>query len=178
MTRPFFPPAALPAMLVAGMAVLAPATASAHDRDVATRVVSIRDLDLSSTWGMDRTIHRLRNAIDTMCDDDEDCRDEAWLSADWQVARAAADAGWRRRIAEERDADRLRYRWQPPVPPAGDWGAPPPPPSADDMVPPPPPPPQPPAPVASVTTTTTTTTTTTVTLVYRQPPPDYGWYPH
>lgn len=156
-----------------------PASASYRDADVRTTVVHIGDLDLASGWGVDHTIARLRNAIDGLCDEDEHCRDEAWLSADWQVARNMAAAQWRRRIAEERAADRLRYRWRddgPPMPGDHDgWTvyAP----VADA-----PPPPPPPAPIAKVTTKTTTTitttTTTTITLAYRAPPPDYGWYPH
>lgn len=152
------------AAVIAGSLTATAAAASYRDRDVRTKVVHIGDLDLASGWGVDRTIRRLRGAIDDLCEDDENCRDQAWLSADWQVARSMAAAQWRRRIADERAADRSRYRWRgdEPPPPAFVTPLTPPPPAAE--------------PIAQVTTTTTTTTTT-VTLIYRTPPPDYGWYP-
>ena len=79
----------LPAVMSAA-ALIAPAAAASdyYDRDIQTTVISVADLDLSTGWGMDRLIKRLRGRIDDMCGWDEDCRDEAWLSADWQVARA------------------------------------------------------------------------------------------
>jgi hypothetical protein len=125
---------------------------------------------------MDRLIKRLRGRIDEMCGWDEDCRDEAWLSADWQVARAVTRDQWRRRIAFEREADRRYYRMR-------------------RFAPPPPPPvvvqplpriaylpiPAPPAQLVSKTTkvTTTTTKTTTITLTYRTPPATFrpAWKP-
>ena len=156
---------------------LGPAIASDYyDRDVQTILVSVADLDLSTGWGMDRLINRLRGRIDDMCGWDEDCRDEAWLSADWQVARAVSRDQWRHRIAFERDADRRYYRMQ-------------------RFAPPPPPPvmaqplpriaylaiPAPPAQLVSKTTkvTTTTTRTTTITLTYRTPPATFrpAWKP-
>jgi len=172
--------AALPAVMSAAALIAPTATASDYDdRDVQTTVVNVADLDLSTGWGMDRLIKRLRGRIDDMCGWDEDCRDEAWLSADWQVARAATRDQWRRRIAFEREADRRYYRTRRFAPP-----------------PPPPPPPviaQPlpriayvpipaaPAQLVSKTTkiTTTTTKTTTVTLTYRTPPATFrpAWKP-
>ena len=130
---------------------------------------------------MDRLIKRLRGRIDDMCGGDEDCRDEAWLSADWQVARAVSHDQWRRRIAYEREQDRLYYRGRrrmagaPPMLREG-----PPPPAALPRI----------AyvlpagavPVKKTVTTTTqtfTVKTTTVTLTYRLPAPDYRatWTP-
>ena len=173
MTRSTIAAAALAVVL------LAPAATASdyYDRDVETTVVSVADLDLSTGWGMDRLIKRLRGRIDDMCGWDEDCRDEAWLSADWQVARAVSHDQWRRRIAAEREADRRYYRMQRFAPP------------------PPPPPvpvqplpriaylaiPAPPAQLVSKTTkvTTTTTRTTTITLTYRTPPATFrtAWKP-
>jgi len=175
-----------PLHLVAGVmaaGMIAPAAvASDYDRDVRTTVVSVADLDLSTGWGMDRLINRLRGRIDQMCGWDEDCRDEAWLSADWQVARAVSHDQWRHRIAYEREQDRRYYRLRrmagpPPMPREA-----------------PPPPPPVPAPriayvlppdavpvMKTVTTTTQTFTvkTTTVTLTYRVPAPDHRaiWTP-
>ena len=161
-------------------AVLAtPAVASDYyDRNVRTDVVSVGDLDLTSGWGMDRLIKRLRGRIDAMCDWDEQCRDEAWLSADWQVAREVKRDQWRKRIAYERAQDRRYYRRRRVGPPP--------------MVRESPRPAEPPriayapppgaVPVAKTVTTTTqtfTVKTTTVTLTYRLPPPDYRatWTP-
>jgi len=166
------------AAIILGAALLAPvATASDYDgRDGQTTLVNGADLDLSTGWGMDRLIKRLRGRIDDMCGWDEDCRDEAWLSADWQVARAVTHDQWRRRIAFEREADRRYYRMQ--------RFAPPPPPPV--MVEPLPriayvPIPAPPAQLVSKTTkiTTTTTKTTTITLTYRTPPATFrpAWKP-
>lgn len=160
---------ALPAVMSAAALIVPAATASDYyDRDVQTTVIGVADLDLSTGWGVDRLIKRLRGRIDDMCGWDEDCRDEAWLSADWQVARAVTRDQWRRRIAFEREADRRYYRMRRFAPP------PPPPPA---MVQPLPriaylPIPAPPAQLVSKTTkiTTTTTKTTTVTLTYRTPP--------
>ena len=74
---------AVPAVLSAAALIAPAATASDYyDRDVQTAVVGVGDLDLSTGWGMDRLIKRLRGRIDEMCGGDEDCRDEAWLSAD------------------------------------------------------------------------------------------------
>jgi len=166
------------AAIILGAALLAPAAAATDygDRDVQTSLVSVADLDLSTGWGMDRLIKRLRGRIDDMCGWDEDCRDEAWLSADWQVARAVTRDQWRRRIAFEREADRRYYRTR-------------------RFAPPPPPPvvvqplpriaylpiPAPPAQLVSKTTkvTTTTTKTTTITLTYRTPPATFrpAWKP-
>jgi len=165
------------AAVILGAALLAPpATASDYgDRDVQTTLVNVADLDLSTGWGMDRLIQRLRGRIDGMCGWDEDCRDEAWLSADWQVARAVTRDQWRRRIAFEREADRHYYRMRrfaPPPPPV--------------MVQPLPriaylPIPAPPAQLVSKTTkiTTTTTRATTITLTYRTPPATFrpAWKP-
>jgi UrcA family protein len=167
--------------LVAGVLavslIVPPAAASDYDDgDVRTTVVSVADLDLSTGWGMDRLIKRLRGRIDNMCGWDEDCRDEAWLSADWQVARAASRDQWRRRIAYEREQDRRYYRTR--------RFAPPPPPPA--VVQPLPriayaPIPAPPAELVSKTTKVTTTTirTTTITLTYRTPPATFrpAWKP-
>jgi UrcA family protein len=166
------------AAAILGAIVVAPAaTASDYgDRDVQTTLVNVADLDLSTGWGMDRLIKRLRGRIDDMCGWDEDCRDEAWLSADWQVARAVTRDQWRRRIAFEREADRRYYRMR--------RFAPPPPPPV--MVQPLPriayvPIPAPPAQLVSKTTkiTTTTTKTTTITLTYRTPPATFrpAWKP-
>ena len=166
------------AAIILGAALLAPAAAATDygDRDVQTSLVSVADLDLSTGWGMDRLIKRLRGRIDDMCGWDEDCRDEAWLSADWQVARAVTRDQWRRRIAFEREADRRYYRMR-------------------RFAPPPPPPvvvqplpriaylpiPAPPAQLVSKTTkvTTTVTKTTTITLTYRMPPATFrpAWKP-
>lgn len=95
------------AVLIAALLVPSAAVASADDdaRDVQVRVVNVANLDLSSGTGMDRLIRTLRGTIDGMCGGDEDCRDQAWLSADWQVAREASRDTWRRRIAEERASD-------------------------------------------------------------------------
>lgn len=154
-------------VVMSAAALIAPAATASdyYDGDVQTTVVSVADLDLSSGWGMDRLIKRLRGRIDDMCGGDEDCRDEAWLSADWQVARAVTRDQWRRRIAFEREADRRYYRMR--------RFAPPPP----VMVQPLPriayvPIPAAPVQLVSKTTkiTTTTTKTTTITLTYRTPP--------
>lgn len=167
--------AAVPAVMMAAALLVPTAVASDYyDRDVQTAVVRAGDLDLSTGWGMDRLIKRLRGRIDEMCGGDEDCRDEAWLSADWQVARAASRDQWDRRIAFEREADRRYYRTQ--------LYAPPPP----VMVQPLPriaylPIPAPPAQLVSKTTkvTTTVTKTTTITLTYRTPPASFHppWKP-
>jgi len=169
------------AAIILGAALPAPAaTASDYDgRDVQTTLVNVSDLDLSTGWGMDRLIKRLRGRIDDMCGWDEDCRDEAWLSADWQVARAVTRDQWRRRIAFEREADRRYYRIRRFAPPS-------PPPLPPVMVQPLPriayvPIPAPPAQLVSKTTkiTTTTTKTTTITLTYRTPPATFrpAWKP-
>jgi len=175
MTRSLIP--ALPAVLSAAALIAPAATASDYyDRDVQTAVVGVGDLDLSTGWGMDRLIKRLRGRIDEMCGGDEDCRDEAWLSADWQVARAASRDQWRRRIAFEREADRRYYRMQ-------RFAAPPPSPPAIAE---PPriayaPLPAVPSQLVSKTTKVTTTTikTTTITLTYRMPPATFrpAWKP-
>jgi UrcA family protein len=166
------------AAIILGSALLAPAAAASDydGRDVQTTLVNVADLDLSTGWGMDRLIKRLRGRIDDMCGWDEDCRDEAWLSADWQVARAVTRDQWRRRIAFEREADRRYYRMR--------RFAPPPPPLV--VVQPLPriaylPIPAPPAQLVSKTTkiTTTTTKTTTIMLTYRTPPATFrpAWKP-
>lgn len=165
-------------LLIAALLVPSAALASDNDygRDVQTRVVNIADLDLSSGAGMDRLIRKLRGTIDGMCGGDENCRDEAWLSADWQVAREASRDTWRRRIAEERANDWRDYRRGGNRGPAG---------YARPVAPPPPPPPPRvayapvPGELASKTSGTTVTVTTTVTLVYRIPAPDYRatWTP-
>jgi UrcA family protein len=169
---------ALPIVGLAGALIAPAATASDYDeRDVQTTVVGVADLDLSTGWGMDRLIKRLRGRIDDMCGWDENCRDEAWLSADWQVARAASHDQWRRRIAFEWEADRRYYRMRRFAPP---------PPRPAAMVEPLPriaylPIPAPPAQLVSKTTkvTTTTTKTTTITLTYRTPPATFrpAWKP-
>lgn len=159
-------------------ATLAPAAAAASDfdyrgRDVVTDTVFVADLDLSTGWGMDRLIKRLRDRIDMMCGEDEDCRDEAWLSADWQVARELKRDQWRRRIAYERAADRRQYRVMRfrRVGPAG--GPPPMPAPAPRIAYAVPPGAVPVARTVTTTTRTFTVKTTTVTLTYRLPPPDY-----
>jgi|GEM_PF-1700832 len=181
MTRSFSV-AAVPAMIAAA-ALIVPAAGAAdyYDRDVRTTLVNVADLDLSTGWGVDRLIKRLRGRIDDMCGWDEDCRDEAWLSADWQVARAVTRDQWRRRIAYEREQDRLYYRSRRSAGP---------PPMLREVPPPPAAPPRiayavPPGAVPvkkTVTTTTQTFTvkTQTVTLTYRLPASDYRatWTPH
>jgi UrcA family protein len=168
------------AAIILGAVLLSPAATASDYGDVQTTVISVADLDLSTGWGMDRLIKRLRGRIDDMCGWDEDCRDEAWLSADWQVARAVTRDQWRRRIAFEREADRRYYRMQ--------RFAPPPPPPPPVMVQPLPriayvPIPAPPAQLVSkrtkITTTTTKTKTTTITLTYRTPPASFrpAWKP-
>ena len=169
------------AATILSSALLAPSVAATDygDRDVQTTLVNVADLDLSTGWGMDRLIKRLRGRIDEMCGWDEDCRDEAWLSADWQVARAVTRDQWRRRIAFEREADRRYYRMRRFAPP-------PPPPPPPVVVQPLPriaylPIPAPPAQLVSKTTkvTTTVTKTTTITLTYRTPPATFrpAWKP-
>jgi UrcA family protein len=170
MTRSFS--VAVVSAMALAIALIAPVSSDAadyYDRDVQTTLVSVGDLDLSTGWGMDRLIKRLRGRIDDMCGWDEDCRDEAWLSADWQVARAVTRDQWRHRIAFEREADRRYYRMR--------RFAPPPPPPSPVLVQPLPriayvPIPAPPAQLVSKTTkvTTTVTKTTTITLTYRTPP--------
>lgn len=169
---------ALPAVMSAAALIAPAATASDYyDRDVQTTVIGVADLDLTTGWGMDRLIKRLRGRIDEMCGWDEDCRDEAWLSADWQVARAVTRDQWRRRIAFEREADRRYYRMQRFAPP------PPPPPAMVQQLPRIAyvPIPAAPALLVSKTTkiTTTTTKTTTITLTYRTPPATFrpAWKP-
>ncbi len=176
-------PAALAAAVLAAAAFVAPATASASsaydDGEVRTDVINVADLDLTTGWGMDRLIKRLRGRIDAMCDYDESCRDEAWLSADWQVARAVRRDQWQKRIAYEREQDRRMYRLRrragpPPMVREG------PPPEVPRIAYASPPPGA--VPVAKTVTTTTqtyTVKTTTVTLTYRLPPPDYRatWTP-
>ncbi len=165
-------------------AAMAPTMASADEfdfsgREVRTEVVSVADLDLSSGWGMDQLIKRLRSRIDYMCEGDEDCRDEAWLSADWQVARDLDRAQWRRRVAMERASDRRMYRVRMRQPGPGAGGPPPmayaPPPAA--MAGPPPGA----VPVGKIVTTTDRTftiRTTTVRVIYRLPSPEAGnWTP-
>lgn len=169
---------ALPAMMSAAGLIAPAATASDYyDRDVQTTLVSVADLDLSTGWGMDRLIKRLRGRIDDMCGWDEDCRDEAWLSADWQVARAVSRDQWRHRIDFEREADRRYYRMRRFAPPPA-----PPPVMAQPLpriayV----PIPAPPAQLVSKTTKVTTTTirATTITLTYRTPPATFrpAWKP-
>jgi UrcA family protein len=166
------------AAILAAALITPSATASDYDdRDVQTTLVSVADLDLTTGWGMDRLIKRLRGRIDDMCGWDEDCRDEAWLSADWQVARAVTRDQWRHRIAFEREADRRFYRMRRFAPPPA-----PPPVMAQPLpriayV----PIPAPPAQLVSKTTKITTTTikTTTITLTYRTPPATFrpAWKP-
>lgn len=170
------------AAILLGGALLAPAATATDygDRDVQTTLVNVADLDLSTGWGMDRLIKRLRGRIDDMCGWDEDCRDEAWLSADWQVARAVTRDQWRRRIAFEREADRLYYRSRPMAGPPPMLREGPPLPAATPRIAYVLPPGA--VPVKKTVTTTTrtfTVKTTTVTLTYRLPPPDYRttWTP-
>lgn len=174
MTRSFIVAAVPTAMTAAALIAPAAVASDYYDRDVQTAVVRAGDLDLSTGWGMDRLIKRLRSRIDEMCGGDGDCRDEAWLSADWQVARAASRDQWDRRIAFEREADRRYYRTQ--------LYAPPPPPIVAE----PPriayaPLPAAPAELVSKTTkvTTTVTKTTTIMLTYRTPPASFRppWKP-
>ncbi|MGN6818364.1 MAG: UrcA family protein [Sphingomonas sp.] len=168
------------AAVILGTALIVPAATASdyYDDDVQTTVVSVADLDLSTGWGMDRLIKRLRGRIDDMCGWDEDCRDGAWLSADWQVARAVSRDQWRHRIAEEREADRRYYRMR--------RFAPPPPPRPVPVPVAPPriaylPIPAPPARLVSKTTKVTTTVirTTEITLTYRTPPASFrpAWKP-
>jgi UrcA family protein len=168
-------------VLAVSLIVPAAAASDYDDGDVRTTVVSVADLDLSTGWGMDRLIKRLRGRIDDMCGWDEDCRDEAWLSADWQVARAASRDQWRRRIAYEREQDRLYYRTRRSAGPRPMVREVPPPPAALPRIAYAVPPGAMPV-KKTVTTTTQTFTvkTTTVTLTYRLPPPDYRapWTPN
>jgi UrcA family protein len=169
------------AMLTAALVAPAATASDYDDGDVRTTVVSVADLDLSTGWGMDRLIKRLRGRIDDMCGGDEDCRDGAWMSADWQVARAVSHDQWRRRIAEERAADRRYYRARRMAgpPPMLREGPPPPPVAAPRIAYALPPGAVPVAKTVTTTTQTFTVKTTTVTLTYRLPPPDYRatWTP-
>ena len=178
-------------VLIAALLVPSAALATGDDynRDVQTRLINVADLDLSSGAGMERLIRKLRGTIDGMCGGDENCRDEAWLSADWQVAREASRDTWRRRIAEERASDWRDYRRGGNRIGAGDTRLAARPPASPPPAPPPPlplPPPLPrlayapvPSELPSKTSGTRVTATTTVTLVYRTPPPDYRatWTP-
>lgn len=166
------------------IAMLAPHAATASEFDyrgkrVVTDTIAIDDLDLSSRWGMDRLIKRVRGRIDDMCGSDADCRDEAWLSADWQVARAAERDLWRQRIDDERNVDWRYYRGGRGAPPPAHYdprqagGAPPPMIVDDPGFDAPPlsvPTDRPVAKTTTVTTQTFTVKTTTVTLTYRLPP--------
>ncbi len=93
----------------AGVLLLPGSAAAQWDRDQQTIVVNVSSLDLSTGAGIDLMVYRLRAAIDRLCDDDRDCRDEAWDSADWQAARAISRDRWRKRVAMEREADWRRY---------------------------------------------------------------------
>jgi UrcA family protein len=155
-------------------AFLLPGSASAQwDRDQQTIVVNVASLDLSTGAGIDLMVYRLRSAIDQMCDDDRDCRDEAWESADWQAARAISRDRWRKRVAMERQADWQRYG--PPshrgfaIAPRRGFA---------------PPPPRLPYPADILRVTKVTDVTTTVTkrtrfiIEYRDTPPQYRWRPN
>jgi UrcA family protein len=156
-------------------AVLLPGSAAAQwNGDQQTIVVNVSSLDLSTGAGIDLMVYRLRSAIDRMCDDDRDCRDEAWESADWQAARAISRDRWRKRVAMERQADWARYG-----PPRRGF-APPPPRQAFA----PPPPPRLPYPADILRVTKVTDITTTVTkrtrfiIEYRNTPPGDRWRPN
>lgn len=149
----------------AGALLLPGGAAAASDRegDQRTIVVNVSSLDLSTGAGIDLMVYRLRSAIDRLCDDDRDCRDDAWESADWQVARAISRDRWRQRIAMEREADWNHYG-PPPRPAIA-------------------PPPRLPYPVDILRVTKVTDVTTTVTkrsrfiIEYRDTPPEYRWRP-
>lgn len=154
-----------PLLATATLAVPAPAAAREDDARMAT--VSTWLLDLSTADGIDVLVYRLKTTIDDMCDTDWQCRDEAWSSADAQVARAVERDVWRRRIAEERAADRWRHRErdrrgdrirQAPRPAF----------VPDDAI----------DSVTRVTEVTTTRTTRThYRIAYRAIPPDHDWSP-
>lgn len=185
------------AVIAAGVPLAASASSFDYNgREVRTEVVRAWDLDLSTGWGMDKLIKRLRSRIDAMCDWDMDCRNEAWLSADWQVARALSRDQWRRRIAMERAADRRDYRLRRQGPPPGPGGerrvyrfqlegqpgpsefAPAPPVAAPARVAGPPPGAVPVGKEVTTTTRTYTVKTTTVRVIYRLPVVDGGaWTP-
>ena len=157
--------AAATAGIAGAMLASPPAAASDWGREQQTIVVNVRALDLSTAAGIDLLVYRLRAAIDRLCDDDRQCRDEAWESADWQAARAISRDRWRARVAMERAADWERYG--PPEPPAPVYAG--------------TPPVYPGGQVDSVKKVTEITTTRTVrtrfVIAYRDVPPDYGWQP-
>lgn len=117
-------------------ALLVPASASAQswrERDWRSLRVNVSALDLSTPAGMAELERRIGRAVNRICDQDRDCRDEAWASTEDQVAWAIDRDMWMRRMAEERiaqldacrrqDCDVPQPAWYPVPPPPAPTGS-------------------------------------------------------
>lgn len=102
---------------VLALAVLAAAPCSAlaaWDGDYETQsiVVPADDLDLSTSAGIATLYTRVDRAVDRICGDDRDCREEAWASTEGRASAAIARDKWMRRLAEERKAELAACGWR------------------------------------------------------------------
>jgi len=107
------------------LAMLYPA--AARDR-VELRQIAVPSagLDLSTEAGIDILAARIDKGVNRICGHDRLCRDEAWASTEWQVARLIDRARAWRQLADERAAQ-LRACRQRCAQPAAYYAPPPPP---------------------------------------------------
>ncbi|WP_404334543.1 UrcA family protein [Sphingomonas sp. MMS12-HWE2-04] len=116
------------AAVAAGCAVPAYAQNWDGDREWRSVRVDASALDLSTDSGVDELEKRVGKAVNRICGSDSACRDDAWASADAQVADAIRRDEWMRRMAEERIAQLDHCRWNGCAPAQPVYYAPPPPP--------------------------------------------------
>jgi UrcA family protein len=94
------------------IAAIAAATGTARAQEWRSTGVQIADLDLSTRAGVDELDRRVDRAVRRICDDDRDCRADAWASTVEQVDAAIARDRWMRRLAAEREAELRACGWQ------------------------------------------------------------------
>ena len=102
-------------VLTLALLAAAPGSAlAAWDGDYETQsiVVPAGDLDLSTSAGIATLYNRVDRAVDRICGDDRDCREEAWASTEGRASAAIAHDKWMRRLAEERKAELAACGWR------------------------------------------------------------------
>lgn len=98
----------------AGLAAAPCGALTAWDGDYESQsiVVPADDLDLSTSAGIATLYQRVDRAVDRICGDDRDCREEAWASTEGRASAAIAHDKWMRRLAEERKAELAACGWR------------------------------------------------------------------